>query len=290
MLAQTFLLMTRRSAGARRLLFRWFFEQLARRSQGEDAWTMMNYGYADCASGVPRLPLQPSDEAERYCVQLYHRVAGATDLAGKDVLEVGCGRGGGASYVSRYLGPRTMTAVDIAAAAVAFCRRRHRLPGLRFIQGDAEDLPLFDGSVDVVINVESSFCYGRFDRFLSEVRRVLRPGGHFLFADLRLVEEMADMLTGLRQSGLETLSREDISPNVVRALELDGARRAAGAARLGSFLLRGAMALFTGAPGTRVPELLAAGRLQYHVFVMRKSPDDADAVEDMPALAAALGR
>ena len=40
---------------------------------------------------------------------LYHHVATSVDLAGKDVLEVSCGRGGGASYTDGYLPVRDNT-------------------------------------------------------------------------------------------------------------------------------------------------------------------------------------
>ena len=285
MLAQSFLWMTRHSAGTRRLLFRWFFEQLARRSQHADGWTLMNYGYAQCGDGNGFLPLHEADEPERYCIQLYHHVVSGVDLASKDVLEVSSGRGGGASYVCRYLGPRTMTAVDIAPSAVGFCRRTHRRPGLRFIQGDAEDLPVFDDSVDVVINIEASFCYGSLDRFLQEVRRVLRPGGHFLYADLRLAAEMEDLTAALWRSGMDVVRSENITANVAKTLHLDGARRAAGAAKLASLPSRGAMRLFVGAPGTRVPALLGSGRMEYRCFVVRKPPDHPILLDRLPVRA-----
>ncbi|MGH7787775.1 MAG: MGH1-like glycoside hydrolase domain-containing protein, partial [Candidatus Binatia bacterium] len=41
------------------------------------------------------ITLDDADEPNRYSIQLYHRVATQVDLAGKDVLEVGCGHGGG---------------------------------------------------------------------------------------------------------------------------------------------------------------------------------------------------
>ena len=77
----------------RRLLWRWWYGRLASKHQSGD-WTFMNYGFAPSA-GAP-LPLEPVDEIDRYCIQLYHHVASAVDLAGREVLEVGSGRGGGA--------------------------------------------------------------------------------------------------------------------------------------------------------------------------------------------------
>ena len=53
------------------------------------------------------------------------------------------------------------------------------------MQGDAQNLPFPDESFDAVINVEASHIYPNFERFLGEVARVLRPGGHFLYADFR---------------------------------------------------------------------------------------------------------
>ncbi|SIG06667.1 Probable methyltransferase [Mycobacteroides abscessus subsp. abscessus] len=94
------------------------------------------------------------------------------------MLEVGCGHGGGASYLVRALQPASYTGMDLNPDGISFCRRRHDLPGLEFVQGDAEDLPFPDESFDAVINVESSHLYPHFPVFLTEVARVLRPGGN----------------------------------------------------------------------------------------------------------------
>jgi cyclopropane fatty-acyl-phospholipid synthase-like methyltransferase len=76
------------------------------------------------------LPLEASDEPNRYFIQLYHRNATQVDLTGKRVLEVGCGHGGGADYLVRTLGPAAWTGLDLS---VDFCRKRHHLPGLDFV-------------------------------------------------------------------------------------------------------------------------------------------------------------
>ena len=53
--------------------------------------------------------------------QLYHFVTSHADIKDKNVLEVGSGRGGGASYIARYLSPSSITGVDISNEAVALC-------------------------------------------------------------------------------------------------------------------------------------------------------------------------
>jgi hypothetical protein len=71
------------------------------------------------------VPLAASDERSRCCIQLYHRTATQADLSGKQVLEVSCGHGGGASYVVRTLRPASYTGLDLNTDAIAFCRKRH---------------------------------------------------------------------------------------------------------------------------------------------------------------------
>ena len=75
------------------------------------------------------LPLAASDEPNRFGIQLYHRTATQADLSGKQVLEVSCGHGGGASYLVRTLHPASYTGLDFNPAGIAFCRKRHICPG-----------------------------------------------------------------------------------------------------------------------------------------------------------------
>ena len=163
------------------------------------------------------LPLAASDEPHRYFIQLYHRTATQVDLSGKRVLEVSCGHGGGASYLTRTLNPASYTGLDLNPAGIEFCRKRHNLAGLDFVHGDAETLPFADQSFDAVINVEASHLYPHFSRFLAEVARVLRPGGHFLYADLRRRQgDIAEWEAALADAPMRMLSRDNIDAQVVR--------------------------------------------------------------------------
>jgi SAM-dependent methyltransferase len=263
-------------------LWRSFYRALAAYSRRAEYWTFMNYRYVDENPGA-RPELAPEDQEERYPIYLYHRVAARVDLRGRDVLEVGSGRGGGASYVTRYLKPRRMVGVDISGRAVAFSNKQHALANLHFQQGDAERLPFTDHSFDAVINVESSFCYPSIDRFFDEVRRVLRPGGYLHYTDLRLSYEVADWKEAIERSGLELVVVRDITANVIEALHRDSARRRAGGRRIAGRLFAAVADVFTGVDGTRIPSMLAAGDMVYCSFLMQKP------LESQPVRAYAAG-
>ncbi|MFA5045470.1 MAG: class I SAM-dependent methyltransferase [Paludibacter sp.] len=145
----------------------------------------MNYGYS---KDNHEISLEEPDKINKYPVQLYDFVANSIDLKGKDLLEVGCGRGGGLSYINRYLKPKTATGIDLNNKAISFCQKNYK--DITFMQGNAQLLKFENLSFDVVINVESSHRYAQIDKFLEEVHRVLRPGGHLIFTDFRLKHEI----------------------------------------------------------------------------------------------------
>jgi SAM-dependent methyltransferase len=182
-----------------------------------DDTVFLNWGYEE--DPPMALPLTESDEPNRYSIQLYHSVAAQVDLTGKRVLEVSCGHGGGASYVMRTLGPASYTGLDLNPVGLDFCRRKHQLPGLEFVEGNAEKLPFPNQSFDAVINIEASHCYPRFPQFLEEVARVLRPGGHFLYADVRRRQEIAKWEEELGDAPMRLISERVINEQVARGVE-----------------------------------------------------------------------
>src|SRR3546814_144836 len=122
--------------GVRRLGWRACYELLATRVRRPE-WAFMNYGYAPLTDDGPPLRLDPEDEPDRLSIGLYEQAIGDTVLAGRDVLEVGSGRGGGSSYVARYHRPRRTVGLDFSAAAVGLSRRHRAAEGLEFVHGDA---------------------------------------------------------------------------------------------------------------------------------------------------------
>jgi SAM-dependent methyltransferase len=240
--------------------------------------SFLNYGYAPLDPPYQDVELPPELEPDRYGMQLYNRVASGAELAGKDVLEVGCGRGGGASFVFDRFKPSSMVGLDLAEKAVAHCNHVHGRSGLEFRAGDAEALPFPDASFDAVLNVESSHCYPNIDRFFGEVFRVLRPGGHLLFADLRGEDPTGEtpsprdeLRNQLKEAGFEIVEEEDITRNVVRSLDLDSDRRKASVQKYTPKVLQPQMLDFAGIIGSKTYDNFDSGRATYTRFVARKT-------------------
>ena len=237
---------------------------LGTRQFGDDV-VFFNFGYEE--DPPMGLPLSPSDELNRYCIQLYHVTAAQIDLTGKRVLEVSCGAGGGASYIMRNLGPASYTGLDLNPASIDRCRERHRLPGLDFMHGDAENLPYADEAFDAVINVEASHQYPDFPRFLTEVARVLRPEGHFLYADSRRAPAVAAWEAALAGAPLRKIAERAIDEEARRGLAANTRRTQE---RLGRRLPAFMISLVRYGVGVLDWDLRRAGGFSYRVYCFVK--------------------
>lgn len=245
------------------------YEILAKKIPAED-WQFMNYGYAPNPSDPP-IDSALSNCTQRYPMQMYHYLATKADLEGKQVLEVGSGRGGGAKHVAGTFKPASYIGMDIASSAVELSNKLHKLPNLKFIQGSAEKIPLDDASIDVVLNVESCHAYGNVDTFLKEVKRVLKPGGYLLLVDFRSVENMNLLKAQLKNTGLDWLEEENISQNVIRAMEEEDETKKARIKKLVPTKWQKLFSEFAGVVGSKLHTNLKTKERLYYRFVLRKA-------------------
>jgi SAM-dependent methyltransferase len=274
MLRQTFDWIARMSPGLKRRMIKIWYELLVVIDRDRDI-TFMNYGYSSLDANGTKIVLDEAEQVNRYSIQLYRHVAGAIDLKEKKVVEIGSGRGGGASYIARHLQPGSMTGIDICKNAVKFCNNYYSIDGLSFTQGDAENIPLADNSVDVVVNLESSHCYGSMAQFLSEVHRVLSPNGYFLYSDHRDHDQINLLREQIESSGLKLIKQNDITLNVVKALDLDNDRKQKIIAHKCPRLLKGEAEEFAAIKGTKTYESFKSGYSRYLSFVLHKEPSPA---------------
>jgi SAM-dependent methyltransferase len=113
------------------------------------------------------------------------------DLAGRDVIELGCGTG----YVSAWLARRGARPVglDNSAAQLATARRLQDHYGLRFplIHASAERPPFADARFDLAISEYGASIWCDPYAWIPEAARLLRPNGELIF----LVNSVLLMLT-----------------------------------------------------------------------------------------------
>ena len=96
------------------------------------------------------------------------------------VLDIGCGTGYGAAMVASRVGE--VVGIDSSGEAVARARATHRSDNLEFMTMPATDLSFPDGSFDAACSIQVIEHIEDVERHLSEVVRVLRPGGRFVVA------------------------------------------------------------------------------------------------------------
>lgn len=106
-------------------------------------------------------------------------------LAGKRVLEIGCGRGVGLEILLAQ-GTTQAMGFDLDPNMVRLAQARLARFGdrARVFVGSADTIPVPDGSFDVVVDYGVIHHIPDWPQTLHEIARVLKPGGVFYFEDL----------------------------------------------------------------------------------------------------------
>jgi len=107
----------------------------------------------------------------------FDRIMPLDQLAGKRVLEIGCGMGLHSETMIR--AGANLTAIDISPTSVEATTRRLQVKGLKgeIIEGDAEKLPFPDGEFDFVWSWGVIHHSSNTGRIVRQIARVLKPGG-----------------------------------------------------------------------------------------------------------------
>jgi ubiquinone/menaquinone biosynthesis C-methylase UbiE len=114
----------------------------------------------------------------RWCAEALQLARGDT------LMDLGCGLGGPGLWLARETGA-TVTGVDLASVGLRYAQARSAsfVGGGRanYLVADAVRLPMRTGSFQAAVGIDVFQGLPDKELVLAEVRRVLRPGGRFVF-------------------------------------------------------------------------------------------------------------
>jgi SAM-dependent methyltransferase len=144
-----------------------------------EVWTRANRDYTDARAEDAWL----RDEIDWGIWGVPEReVQALPDVAGKDVVELGCGTAYFGAWLKRR-GARRVVGVDPTPAQLETARRCSERTGieLELVEAFGEDVPLPDASFDVAISEYGASIWADPYKWIPEAARLLRPGGELVF-------------------------------------------------------------------------------------------------------------
>lgn len=143
-------------------------------------------------SQVKRSDISGADEFHVRGAVVSKELANSINLNGALVLDIGCGLGGPCRMLADEYNCQA-TGIDLSNEYIRTAKELSKLVKLdsktTFVQGDATSLPFDDNSFDVIWTQHVQMNIPDKEKFYSEISRVLKSGGHFLYYDILQKED-----------------------------------------------------------------------------------------------------
>jgi MPBQ/MSBQ methyltransferase len=120
------------------------------------------------------------------CENLVEKLLSFISAKEGSILDVACGMGETAHYLTKYYESRHITGINISAKQLETCRQK--VPGGTFLQMDAASLNFENESYNNIICLEAVFHFHTRKRFLQEAHRVLKSSGTLVLTDILLTD------------------------------------------------------------------------------------------------------
>lgn len=154
-------------------------------SEDADNFYFLIWGGEDIHIGLYQSEREAIATASRRTVE---RLADLLPAFGPEarILDIGSGYGGASRYLAKRFGCK-VTALNLSEKENARNREMSAEAGVGdlvdVVDGSFEAIPLPDASCDAVWSQDAILHSGKREQVISEVARVLKPGGHFVFTD-----------------------------------------------------------------------------------------------------------
>ena len=148
-------------------------------ARNRELWTKTNAEYTDGARRAGVVPRRQFTWGVFGVPEADVGVLG--DVAGLDVVELGCGTAYFSAWLARQ-GARPV-GVDVTPAQLETARRMQEETGIEFplVEANAEDVPLPDAIFDLAVSEYGASLWCDPYRWIPEAARLLRPGGRLVF-------------------------------------------------------------------------------------------------------------
>jgi len=159
----------------------------------------------------------------KYQCQLYMELLNQAEISPYqslgNLLDIGCGRGGGVSVYEKYYKFDYIVGMDLNPNQIEFCKRVHK--NIQFDQGSAMELPYDANSFDIVTNVESANYYVDYEAFVKGLNRIMKTNGIFICADTG-DESRVDYIKNIYPKfGFKLKSYNNITKNVAVSCSIE---------------------------------------------------------------------
>jgi GT2 family glycosyltransferase/SAM-dependent methyltransferase len=206
----------------------------------------------------------------------WHRYAWCRQpVRGLRVLDVACGEGYGSALLAQTA--LSVHGVDISAEAVAHARAEYgNLDNVAFERASATELPFPDAHFDAVISFETLEHLQEQEQMLSQIRRVLKPGGFFIVSSPNK-EVYSDRRNFVNEFHVKELYFPELSELLGRhfgAVRYFGQRMASGSLLVPTEGDQAQYAAFTDGLDGLSDRTAAAGDVMYYMAVCADTPDN----------------
>jgi len=115
------------------------------------------------------------------------QIVEGVDIAGKDVVDVGCGIGGPTVELVKTHAAKSVLGIDIEQGLLNWAQKAAEIDGLQdsvsFKLVQPGPLPLENSSYDIVFSKEALIEIANKQALYEEILRILKPGGWFIASD-----------------------------------------------------------------------------------------------------------
>lgn len=170
-----------------------------------DAWTTANAAYTDVQARA-RWAQESIDWGVWGVPESELRML--PDVAGKDVIELGCGTAYFGAWLKR-LGAARVVGVDVTPAQLQTARTLNAEYdlGLEFLEANAEAVPLADGQFDLAVSEYGASIWCDPELWIPEAARLLRANGELVFLRNSTLARLCSPDSGKVQEALQRPQR-----------------------------------------------------------------------------------